>query len=267
MMVTVLMAVNKDDGFLNEAIQSIINQNYSNFEFVIVANNCADSLWSAINAWAEKDYRIKPFRIKIGGLAFALNYGIEQAHGEYILRMDADDIAMPDLIEKKIAFLQNNPEIDVLGSQLSYIDEKSEVVKKIFPSNHPEKHSEIVANLAYKCVICHPSVIFKKQAVISAGGYRFGYYGEDWDLWIRLWLNGSKFHNLKDTLIKYRLHENQMTARSFCSRTSAEISGMLWMHYKKTRNKKFIFGMLVQTKFFYWLIHSTYRLRKKLIRP
>ena len=110
------MAVNKDDGFLNEAIQSIISQSYSNFEFVIVANNCTDSLWSAINAWAEKDCRIKPFRIKIGGLAFALNYGIEQAHGDYILRMDADDIAMPDLLEKKIAFLQDNPEVVILGS-------------------------------------------------------------------------------------------------------------------------------------------------------
>ena len=96
------MAVNKDDGFLNEAIQSIISQSYSNFEFVIVANNCTDSLWSAINAWAEKDCRIKPFRIKIGGLAFALNYGIEQTHGDYILRMDADDIAMPDLLEKRL---------------------------------------------------------------------------------------------------------------------------------------------------------------------
>ena len=150
--------------------------------------------------------------------------------------MDADDIAMPDLLEKKIAFLQANPEIDVLGSQISYIDKESEVIKKLFPSNHPEKNSEIVTQLAYKCVICHPSVVFKKQNAISAGGYRFGYYGEDWDLWIRLWLNGSKFHNLKDILFKYRLHDGQMTAQSFNSRTSAEISGMLWMHCKK--NKK-----------------------------
>ena len=261
------MAVNKDDGFLNEAIQSIISQSYSNFEFVIVANNCTDSLWSAINAWAEKDCRIKPFRIKIGGLAFALNYGIEQTHGDYILRMDSDDIAMPDLLEKKIAFLQANPEIDVLGSQISYIDKESEVIKKLFPSNHPEKHSEIVTQLAYKCVICHPSVVFKKQNAISAGGYRFGYYGEDWDLWIRLWLNGSKFHNLKDILFKYLLHDGQMTAQSFNSRTSAEISGMLWMHCKKTKNKKILFGILIQTKFFYWLIHATYHLRRKLFHP
>ena len=262
MKVSVLMAVNKDDGFLNEAIQSIISQSYSNFEFVIVANNCTDSLWSAINAWAEKDCRIKPFRIKIGGLAFALNYGIEQAHGDYILRMDADDIAMPDLLEKKIAFLQANPEIDVLGSQSVFINKRSDIVESILPTKNPKEHIDIVEKFTYKNTIQHPSVFFKKQAVISAGGYIFGYYAEDWDLWIRLWLNGAKFHNLSDVLIKYRLHGNQMTAQSFNSKSSSEISGMLWLHYKKTKNKKFLFGILVQTRFFYWLIHSTYRLRK-----
>lgn len=82
--ISVVLPVNRDDGFLNEAINSVLNQTFINFELLVIANNCSDELWSYLIMKSRKDSRIKPVRLELGGLSFALNYGINMSRGRFI---------------------------------------------------------------------------------------------------------------------------------------------------------------------------------------
>ena len=258
--VSVLMAINKDDGYFLEAVQSIQNQSCSNFEFVIVANNCSDELWQLILKRASDDSRISAYRVSLGGLAFALNYGLTVAKGKYIARMDADDIALENRLEEQLRVLNENPNIDVLGSQILHINKYGESLNT--NPMQPIKHEKIVSGLRYKCTMWHPTVIYKRDVVIKAGGYKFGYYGEDFDLWIRLSKRGVIFHNMDVVHLKYRLHDGQMTGGDFDRNAASAVASLLFYHYRQTKEIGFLFGVLLQTRLMYKLINKTSRVRR-----
>ena len=110
----VLLCVHNGEPFIKEAIESILNQTYKDFEFVIVENCSTDNTWQIIESYT--DPRIKAFQTSFKQLSFNLNHGLMQTKSEYIARMDADDISKPRRLEQQIAYLEANPDIDVLGT-------------------------------------------------------------------------------------------------------------------------------------------------------
>ena len=243
--VTVVMPINRDDGYFDAALNSILNQSLRDFELIIIANNCSDELWRRIESIT--DFRVVAKRIEIGGLAFAPNYALLFARGEYIARMDADDISFPSRLESQLLFLEKNPHIDICGGRAEFIDGMG-VINKDSPV-FLEFHSDIISALPYRNPLMHSAILLRKKMLIEIGGYRFGFAGEDYDLWIRLMLDGRKFHNLDEYVIYYRRHTAQATSHKKNYSIFCEVSPMLLMYFFKTKDIKFLIGAFSKNPF------------------
>lgn len=238
------MAVNKDDKFLDDAINSILYQTFADFEFIIVANNCEDVFFEKLLSYKEKDRRIHLYRTSIAQLPYNLNYGIDKSIGKYIVRMDADDISEKERFEKQVSFLDTHPEVDVLGSNFVRIDEND----KIIPSSYVfyETHHDIQRKMRYKCCVCHPTVIFRKEKVLKVGGYAYGFTAEDYDLWLRMLDQSFIFHNMNEKLLRYRTHQNSATgSKKNLKRNIAYSTSLLFRKFVETKDVGYIVGMFI----------------------
>ena len=245
--ISVVMAVNKDDGFLDTAINSILNQTFTDFEFIVVANACTDDLWEKLCHYRSLDDRIILARVDLGGLAFSLNYGASMAKSPFIARMDADDVSYPKRLEIQWAFLSEN-DVDVLATEFTYIDEEGNSINE---SNNFDtlSHDLIKARLQYTNFIKHPTVVFKKSAFIDVGGYKYGYYGEDYDLWLRLASAGYQFHILPLALLGFRIHSNQMTDSAYNKKIRRSVMAIHFLHNANSGSKRTLLGLFSNTKF------------------
>ena len=200
---SVLMAVyQKDDpNFLKESIESILKQTIFPSEFVIVIDGpITEYLNSVITKYSKKHSKVfKIIRLeKNVGLGKALKEGINHCSYEFIARMDADDYSFPDRIEKELKYLNENPQIDLIGTQaIEFINDINNPVQY---NNFPTKHEDIVKYSHSRNPYSHPSVIFKKSKVLNAGSYQDAYLCEDYDLWIRMIQTGCKCANLPEYL-------------------------------------------------------------------
>lgn len=238
--ISVLMPINRDDGFFDQALDSVLNQTITDFELVILANNCDDDLWHRI--MKIQDNRVISKRLSIGGLAFALNTGLHLARGEYIARMDADDICLPNRLEAQLRFMDERSDVDVLGARVQMIDASGAFLNEHLP--FLETHEEIASQLPYGNRLIHPTVFARKKVLIEGGGYKYGFTGEDYELWIRLMLDGKIFHNLNENLLYYRRHDAQMTGDAKGYLVFCEIFPMLVMFFLKTGKTKFLIGAI-----------------------
>ncbi len=215
------MSAYNSENFINDAIESVLNQTYKDFEFIIVDDGSTDKTLSIIKRF--KDKRIKLIQnSRNEGLTKSLNIGLEAAEGKYVARMDADDICNPDRLFLQINFLKKNPNIGVLGTDITYINETGKKFKSIaklknLKTNNifsylvnmqkPKSHNLCVWYLLFKNCFYHPTVMFDKDIVRNSGGYK-AKRSEDLDLWIRLF-NKTNFANLKTSLLYHRIHSNQ----------------------------------------------------------
>lgn len=203
-LVSVLMPVFNAEKYLIEAIQSIINQTYQNFEFIIVDDCSSDGSKEIIKKFT--DNRIKLIeKTSNSGISETLNVGIKEAKGKYIARMDADDISHPKRIEKQVAFLERNSKYVVCGSNYYLINNN-------FNVKLPEENEAIKVELLKSCCIGHPTVVLKTSVLKK---YNFFYKKEsepteDYNLWIEL-IKKGKFYNLQESLLGYRIHDAQIT--------------------------------------------------------
>lgn len=264
MMLSVLLPVNRDDGFLDESINSILSQTFTDFELLVIANNCSEGLWSYLMDKSKIDKRINIVRLKLGGLTFALNYGINIAKGKYIARMDADDICMPNRFEKQVDFLEGNPGVDLVGSLVQYIDERGQSLDRT--CFLPENHVKILRTLPWKSTIVHPSVMAKHSVFLELGGYKYGFYGEDYEMWLRLSSSGFILHNIQLQLLKYRSHSNQLSNNKFNKIKAVDIKSLLYRNYLVNRSIGFLFGILVQCRIVQYFIEASSTLRNKIKR-
>lgn len=199
--VSVVMAVwNPNRDYATEAIRSILGQTFEDLELIVVEDPSPRMLDFA----AFGDDRLRAIRRNgRGSLGSALNEGIAAARAELIARIDADDVAMPERIARQYEFMQRHPEIAVYGSRITVIDEHGVPVGRRML---PLQHEQIARALRrYNC-ISHPSVMFRKGAVVAAGGYDRDRIAEDYDLWCRLLLTGARFENADDDFVRYRFH-------------------------------------------------------------
>ncbi|MEH7239562.1 glycosyltransferase [Bacillus sp. JJ1562] len=202
---SVIMSVYNNEEYLEEAVESILNQTFSDFEFIITDDCSVDNSLKIIESYAAIDDRIIIIKNQQNmGLTKSLNNMINLANAEYIARMDGDDIADLDRFKKQMSVINDKPEIDLIFGDTSLIDEKG---SRICDSWRPKKLENILKNLEYHNFIPHPTVIFKKSAVQSLGGYNEEYkLGQDKELWVRFKNNGYKFYYINQFLLSYRIN-------------------------------------------------------------
>jgi glycosyltransferase involved in cell wall biosynthesis len=205
--ITVIMPVYNGEPYLDEAINSILIQTFTDFEFLIIDDGSTDRSLEIIQRY--QDSRIKLIRNPINkGLVDSLNLGLSLAKGEYIARMDCDDISKADRLEKQVRFLIEHPDIGVIGSCIDIIDNNSKIIQTwIYPAE-----SELIKwELFFHCPFAHPSIMFGKKLVKQVNGYSNKYpHAEDYELWWRLY-DLTNFSNLSESLLLYRVHDKNVT--------------------------------------------------------
>ena len=201
--ISVIIPTYNAEKYINESIDSILSQTYKNFEILIIDDNSKDSTLEIIKKYQDK--RIKIIQGDCKGLAAALNKGIREATGEYIARMDADDISLPERFEKQIKFLEKNPDISLVGSWQKHIGNKNWVHK---PLQNPE---QVKIALLFSCDLCHSTVMFRKKDFVENNlFYDENSPQEDFELWSRA-IHVLKFANLQEVLGLYRVTGSSIT--------------------------------------------------------
>jgi glycosyltransferase involved in cell wall biosynthesis len=189
---------------LKLAIDSCLAQTISNFELLIVANGPkAAEVDEAVRAWHGADNRVRVFITPIRQLSFSLSLGLHYARAALIARMDSDDLSSPDRLERQVAFMTEHVEVAVLGTSYQIIDSDGHMLQTIAM---PSTDRLIRRGLLRGNPLCHPTVMFRRQVVLDAGGYLGGLHAEDYDLWSRLALNPTlHFANLPHVCLGYRV--------------------------------------------------------------
>lgn len=204
-LISVLMPVYNCELYIKEAIESVLSQTFVDFELIIIDDFSTDTTLQLCNLFSDERIIIIA-KDKNSGYTNSLNYGLSIARGKYIARMDGDDICMPERFEKQIAFLETNSDIVLCGTSYGVIGQKG-------ISLLPEIHEEIkIKLLAGNCIV-HPSVMFRKETLVT-NNLRYDAAmepAEDYDLWVRLSHIG-KLHNLQECLLQYRVHDSQVSA-------------------------------------------------------
>ena len=205
--VTVLMPAYNAEKYIEEAIASVLQQSFTDFELLIVNDGSADSTEEIIRSF--NDPRIVLISQENKGVSAALNAGLRVARAEYIARFDADDICHPNRLKIQYEFITTWPEYSIVGSTADYIDAKGHFMF----THHLDGHlNEELQQLKYSvCPFIHSSVMYKKDAIINHGGYNeYAYTYEDHFLWVNI-LKYEKACNLSQSLIKVRLNPESIT--------------------------------------------------------
>lgn len=212
MKISVVMSVYNGEDFLAEAIESVLNQTYKDFEFIIVDDGSTDSTPKILAKYQALDQRIIIDSHANMGLANSLNRAIDIAKGEWIARIDADDIMLPNRLEEQTKFVEANPEVDVVATWVYYIDEHSKVFRLLdFPKDLVTWEDNQRYFKENKGVgIIHPSVMYRKASFLKTGGYRNVNPGQDTDLWFRMQEQGLIFSVIHKPLTKYRASQNSI---------------------------------------------------------
>lgn len=208
-LVSVLMSCYNASHWLEESIQSVLNQSYNKFEFIIVDDGSKDDTLAIIQRHAANDNRIVVIAKANTGLADSLNVGITQARGEWIARQDADDISEPTRLEKQVQFAINNPNLVFIGAGLIEIDGSG---RELSVHYYPFGHSQLVSHLeTAKKFPPHSSAFYRADVVRSIAGYRPRIRrSQDVDLWLRLSEVGE-LACLDEPLVKIRRHTDQIS--------------------------------------------------------
>ena len=218
-LISIILPVYNAQDYLYEAINSIISQTFTNFELLAINDGSTDGSINILKSFQDKRIRILNNDSNLG-LIYSLNRGIHEAKGEFIARMDADDIADPNRLKIQLNYLFQHPDTIVVGTNMELINESG---NSIGFREYPERHSDIIATLMNHSPFCHPSVMFKKSVVLEVGGYREAFKAcEDYDLWLRLRDKGQ-FANIQENLLKYRIHSEQVTQRNLSLQHNSHI--------------------------------------------
>ena len=201
----VMSAYNEPENFLRESIESILNQTHSDFEFIIIQDKPDNEVIDrVVQEYAAKDKRIRFYKNeKNMGLALSLNRGIALARYDIIARMDADDIALPQLLEKDLAYLNAHPDMHQVSPKIIKIDENGKQIRK--SDKRPHTFAQVKRVLKTENIISHPGAMFYKKDIVELGGYRNFPAAQDKDLWLRFVSKDWGIGFVQEVLLKYRL--------------------------------------------------------------
>lgn len=200
--VSVLLPVYNCEKYIKETLDSVLTQTFSDFELIIIDDCSTDNTVDIIKSF--KDSRISFIqKEKNSGYTDSLNYRIDIAEGEYIARMDGDDVCAISRFEKQVNFLDNNPEVMLCGTSIQVIGTDNVL-------RHPQSHEEIKVKLCFGTAFCHPSVMGRKE-VFKENNYNKDFEpAEDYELWTRLVFKG-RLANIDEILLFYRAHSGQIS--------------------------------------------------------
>ncbi|WP_231833783.1 glycosyltransferase family 2 protein [Thermosynechococcus vestitus] len=205
-LLSVLMPVFNAEAYVGEAIESILGQSFRDFEFIIIDDGSTDNSLSVLKRYAVQDARIRLISRENRGLVATLNEGIALARGEWIARMDADDVAMPNRFIVQLAALERE-RVDFCGGAIQCFGALRSVCF------YPLTHEACEVHLLFGVPFGHPTVIGRHSAFAELG-YDPDYpYAEDYELWQRAWGRGYKFVNVPEVVLRYRVHAGQVSAR------------------------------------------------------
>lgn len=224
--ITVLMPAYNAETYIGEAIESILNQTFGNFEFIIVDDGSEDSTADIIDFYRSEDERIRPLKNESNkGLCFSLNRGLDAASGKYIARMDADDISLPERFEKQVSFMDSHHEVAVSSAWMKTIGKRKADVWTT-----PTSHNDILAQLFCNNCLWHPVAVIRRE-VLEFYDIRYDSRypkAEDYKLWIDI-AKHKKLANIPEILHRYRIHQSQKTKLD----NTFENQGKAYLHYLK----------------------------------
>jgi hypothetical protein len=221
--VSVVMAVHNGERFLRDSIDSILNQTFADFEFIIVDDGSTDGTAAILDSYT--DTRIRLIRNdKTRGLSTSLNRGTGTAEGTFIARMDGDDISLPERFARQVAYLTDHPHIDVLGTWFTHLTHNGEHLNTI---ELPLTHGMIAWSLLFFTPISHPTAIIRRAVLQRVGGYNTDYpLAQDYELWTRL-IHQAQFANLPEALVLYRIQTDEAKKRR--QRAASKTALLKWL--------------------------------------
>ena len=207
--VSIVMPVYNGVRYLREALDSLLTQTFQDFEIWAIDDGSTDD--SPALLASIRDPRLRVYRQDNAGQTGALNTGLKLAKGEYIARMDQDDISEPERLAMQVAFLDSHPEVGLLGSEYMWIDEKGTPLRKM---SFPRNNSNLRRAMARCNPFAHSAVMFRRSLIEQVGGYiqnkNYPQF-QDYELWIRMAVH-SQVANLPVVLMRYRVHESSSSA-------------------------------------------------------
>lgn len=247
---SVLMSVYKKEipSYLKDSLDSIFSQTLPANEVILVEDGpLTNELDHVIKEYQASQPTLQIIKLSQNkGLGNALNEGMKHCRYEYIVRMDSDDICFPNRFEKQINYLEQHPDIDVIGSWSKefYEDTEGRIIEMSL-KKFPHKVWDNFKYCTKRCPIEHPAVVLKKKAVLEVGGYKHCYLFEDYHLWARMFINGAKFYNLQEPLLYFRMSNDSFKRRGGFKYAKSELNAL--KEFKKI-------GFLTQREFYYAVI-------------
>jgi len=196
--------------YVTQAVESVLQSSYTDYEILIVDDESTDDTRDVLKPYLEKYNFIKYIFQKNKGLAGARNTGIENSSGEYLVFLDSDDLILPEKLKKQVEFLQLHRDFDLCYSKsINFIENN---VEHTFPADFPIFEGDVLENLWFGNFMHVNSVMVRRGKVNAVGNFNPDYRElEDWDLWLRMALSGSKFAHLPEALSMVRVRKTSMT--------------------------------------------------------
>jgi glycosyltransferase involved in cell wall biosynthesis len=260
-LVSVIVGAHNAEAFIFEAVESVLKQEYKNFELIVVDDASTDDTLKMLRTFTDSRIKIVSLGQRLG-LAGALNYAIDLAKGKYLARFDADDICFPARLKKQVDFMQKNPSVGVLGgAMIAFGQNKPATLIAVDCSRSLE------AQILRGNPMMHPTIMFRAQ-LMGKSGFRYDpavRNAQDYVLWGEM-ICHTKFANLPDPLVGYRLHESQETARNRNRQRKVALQVQLRLLMSKKMRQQCTLLEIIQGYYHFfkhfvaYLVHSTYRL-------
>jgi glycosyltransferase involved in cell wall biosynthesis len=224
-LISVILPAYNAEKFIKEAVQSILDQTVNDFELIVINDASTDGTLDILQSFNDSRISIINNEINLK-VVKSLNKGLELAKGEFIARMDADDISLPNRFEKQLQYFKQHPEVDICGTWVEVFDGGNAVFKPY------EKHEDIRANLLFLNEIVHPSVMMRKSSLINHHlSYEESFINaEDYGLWVAA-MDKLRFANVQEVLLRYRLHANNVSF--FQNEIPSDVKAMNIKAYKR----------------------------------
>ena len=213
MKVSVVIPVHNGEKYLAQAIESVLGQTFRDFELLIVDDGSTDGTAAIIRRFAEGDRRVRILTQENRGVAAAGNRGLHEARAEWVARLDADDVFLPEKLERQVAFLRRNPDAQIVGTLASFINHAGRPLGLV-GTEGPYTPAEFYRLVREDRPIyfVNSSTLMRRETVLSIGGYREPFApAEDVDLWIRMMEQGHLMLKVPEPLLLYRLHGDSLT--------------------------------------------------------
>jgi len=198
---SIIMSVHNDERFVGEAVASVLGSSFTDLEFLVTDDGSTDGTPAILSQFNDERLTVIQ-HTKNQGLTSSLIEAIARSHGQYIARMDSDDVSLPSRFERQVAFLEEHPDYALVGCRYVLIDEEGHDLATV---DLPETNAEITTQLLSTNPFCHGATMFRRSVIDEVGSYRPEFrYAQDYDLWLRI-NEHFNAHNLPDYLYKWRI--------------------------------------------------------------